>query len=70
MEFYVFWTCNEIDKYYVKKENAEKACLNYIYNYFSHSEKDLKDALEEFENYNSVSDVCGYYKDYIEDDWE
>ena len=69
MEFYVFWTCNGTDKYYVKKENAEKACLICIYYYFDHSEKDLKDALEEFEKYNSVSDVCGYYKDYIED-WE
>ena len=69
MEFYVFWTRNGTGKYYVKKENAEEACLNCIYDYFSYSEKDLKDALEEFENYNSVSDVCGYYKDYIED-WE
>lgn len=69
MEIYVFWTRNGTGKYYVKKENVEKACLNCIYNYFGHSEKDLKDALEKFENYNSVSDVCGYYKDYIED-WE
>lgn len=69
MEFYVFWTCNGTDKYYVKKENAEKACLNCIYDYFGYSEKDLKDALEDFAKYNSVSDVCGYYKDYIED-WE
>ena len=69
MEFYVFWTRNGTGKYYVKKENVEKACLNCIYDYFSYSEKDLKDALEEFANYNSVSDVCGYYKDYIED-WE
>ena len=39
MEFYVFWTRNGTGKYYVKKENVEKACLNCIYDYFGHSEK-------------------------------